>query len=192
MSSSPFSAETPAENRRSGASMSSGFEPARRADGARVRLRLQEDSMVNIWFAGWQLTGRIVSVGSIGYAVLVFLLRISGERTLAQMNSFNFVITVAIGATFGRVMTTRSVALAEAVLPSPCSSRCSSSWRSRRPSTAFRSWTLPSSQPARRSSRNGAGTSPRWSVLRPGRGRTASRNAKLDAGRTGLMRAIVG
>lgn len=70
--------------------------------------------MINVWFGGWQPIGRILIVGSIGYVVLVFLLRISGKRTLAQMNSFDFVITVAIGATFGRVMTARSVALAEA------------------------------------------------------------------------------
>lgn len=71
--------------------------------------------MVNVWFAGWEPIGRILVVGTLGYASLVLLLRISGKRTLAQMNSFDFVITVAIGATFGRVMTARSVALAEAV-----------------------------------------------------------------------------
>lgn len=71
--------------------------------------------MVNFWFAGWEPIGRIVLVGTLGYLALVVLLRLSGKRTLAQMNSFDFVITIAIGATFGRVMTARSVALAEAV-----------------------------------------------------------------------------
>lgn len=71
--------------------------------------------MVNVWFAGWEPIARILVVGTLGYVALVVLLRVSGKRTLAQMNSFDFVITVAIGATFGRVMTARSVALAEAV-----------------------------------------------------------------------------
>jgi uncharacterized membrane protein YcaP (DUF421 family) len=71
--------------------------------------------MVNVWFAGWEPIWRICVVGTLGYGVLVVLLRASGKRTLAQMNSFDFVITVAVGATFGRVMTARSVALAEAV-----------------------------------------------------------------------------
>lgn len=71
--------------------------------------------MVNVWFAGWEPIWRIGVVGTLGYGALVVLLRASGKRTLAQMNSFDFVITVAVGATFGRVMTARSVALAEAV-----------------------------------------------------------------------------
>jgi uncharacterized membrane protein YcaP (DUF421 family) len=45
----------------------------------------------------------------------VVLLRASGKRTLGEMNSFDFVITVAIGASFGRILTARSIPLAEAV-----------------------------------------------------------------------------
>lgn len=71
--------------------------------------------MVNFFFAGWEPVGRILVVGTLAYAALVLLLRVSGKRTLAQMNSFDFIITVAIGATFGRIMTARSVALVEAV-----------------------------------------------------------------------------
>lgn len=71
--------------------------------------------MVNVWFDGWQAIVRILVVGTLGYGALVVLLRVSGKRTLAQMNSFDFVLTVAVGATFGRVMTARSVSLAEAV-----------------------------------------------------------------------------
>ena len=71
--------------------------------------------MVNFLFAGWEPVGRILLVGTLAYAALVVLLRVSGKRTLARMNSFDFVITVAIGATFGRILTTRSVPLVEAV-----------------------------------------------------------------------------
>lgn len=71
--------------------------------------------MVNILFDGWEPVARIVVVGTLAYTALVVLLRVSGKRTLSRMNSFDFVITVAIGATFGRVLTTRSVPLAEAV-----------------------------------------------------------------------------
>ena len=71
--------------------------------------------MVNIWFGGWEPIWRILVVGTLGYIALVMLVRFSGKRTLAQMNSFDFVITVAIGAAFGRAMTARSVALAEAI-----------------------------------------------------------------------------
>jgi uncharacterized membrane protein YcaP (DUF421 family) len=71
--------------------------------------------MVNFFFDGLEPIVRIVVVGTAGYVALVLLLRASGKRTLAQMNSFDFVITVAIGATFGRILTARSIPLAEAV-----------------------------------------------------------------------------
>lgn len=71
--------------------------------------------MVNFFFAGWEPILRVLVVGTTAYLVLVVILRASGKRTLARMNSFDFVITVAIGATFGRVLTARSVPLVEAV-----------------------------------------------------------------------------
>lgn len=71
--------------------------------------------MVEIWFGGWEPIVRILIVGTLGYIGLVGLLRVSGKRTLAQMNSFDFVITVAIGASFGRALTAKSVPLAEAL-----------------------------------------------------------------------------
>ena len=64
---------------------------------------------------GWAPVVRLLVVGSIAYLALVLLLRAGGKRTLGQMGAFDFVITVAIGATFGRVLTARDVSLAEAV-----------------------------------------------------------------------------
>lgn len=72
-------------------------------------------SSVVFWFGGWEPIARIVVVATLGYLALVVLLRVSGKRTLARMNAFDFVITVAIGAAFGRVLTARQVALAEAL-----------------------------------------------------------------------------
>ncbi|MFE7630279.1 DUF421 domain-containing protein [Kocuria sp. NPDC057446] len=71
--------------------------------------------MVNFFFDGWEPVARILVVGTLGYTALVLLLRVSGKRTLAQMNSFDFVITVAIGASFGRILTAREVSVLEAV-----------------------------------------------------------------------------
>jgi uncharacterized membrane protein YcaP (DUF421 family) len=72
-------------------------------------------SPVSFFFAGWEPILRIVVVGGLAYIALVVLLRSSGKRTLSQLNSFDFVITVALGATFGRILTAKSVALAEAL-----------------------------------------------------------------------------
>jgi uncharacterized membrane protein YcaP (DUF421 family) len=70
---------------------------------------------VVFWFGGWPPIGRILVVGTFMYVALVVLLRVSGSRTLASMNVFDFIVTVAIGAAFGRTLTTREVALAEAL-----------------------------------------------------------------------------
>jgi uncharacterized membrane protein YcaP (DUF421 family) len=64
---------------------------------------------------GWEPVGRILVIGTLGYAALVILLRATGKRTLARMNPFDFVITVTLGATFGRVMTASEVGLVELV-----------------------------------------------------------------------------
>lgn len=70
---------------------------------------------VTFFYGGWEPIARILLVGSLGYLALVLLIRLSGRRTLARMRAFDFVITVALGAAFGRILTARQVALAEAV-----------------------------------------------------------------------------
>lgn len=70
---------------------------------------------VTFFFGGWEPVARILVVGGFAYVALVLLLRVTGKRTLAQMNAFDFIVTVAIGASFGRVLTARNVALVEAV-----------------------------------------------------------------------------
>ena len=44
------------------------------------------------------------------------VLRISGKRTLATLNAFDFVVTVAVGSTVATVLLSFAVALAEGVL----------------------------------------------------------------------------
>jgi uncharacterized membrane protein YcaP (DUF421 family) len=66
-------------------------------------------------FDGWAGIGRVLIVGSLAYVALVFLLRISGKRTLTKLNAFDLVVTVALGSTLATVLLSRSVALAEGV-----------------------------------------------------------------------------
>jgi uncharacterized membrane protein YcaP (DUF421 family) len=60
--------------------------------------------------------GRVLLVGTLAYVALVFLLRISGKRTLGKLNAFDLVVTVALGSTLATVLLSKSVALAEGVL----------------------------------------------------------------------------
>ena len=68
---------------------------------------------VNFFFSGWEPLLRIFVVGTLAFIVLVALLRVTGKRSLAQMSGFDFVITVALGSTFGRLITAKGVSLAE-------------------------------------------------------------------------------
>jgi uncharacterized membrane protein YcaP (DUF421 family) len=56
---------------------------------------------------------RTVVVGALAYIVLVLFLRVSGKRTLAKMNAFDFVVTVAIGSTLATILLSSEVALAQ-------------------------------------------------------------------------------
>lgn len=47
-----------------------------------------------------------IIVGTIAYIAIVFMLRISGKRTLAKWNSFDFVVTIAFGSVLASIMLT--------------------------------------------------------------------------------------
>ncbi|RZM37301.1 MAG: DUF421 domain-containing protein [Sphingomonas sp.] len=59
---------------------------------------------------------RVLVVGPLAYLLLIAVLRVSGKRTLAKLNAFDFVVTVALGSTLATVLLSKDVALAEGVL----------------------------------------------------------------------------
>lgn len=68
-----------------------------------------------MFFDSWSSLLRVIIVGTLAYVSLVLLLRISGKRTLAKLNAFDLVVTVALGSTLATVLLNRSVALAEGI-----------------------------------------------------------------------------
>ncbi|EMR03450.1 DUF421 domain-containing protein [Cesiribacter andamanensis] len=72
------------------------------------------DDIAFFW-SGWAPLLRIVVVGSLTYVSIIAILRLSGKRTLASMNAFDFVVTVALGSAYGRILTAKQVSLAEAI-----------------------------------------------------------------------------
>ncbi len=56
---------------------------------------------------------RTLVIGVLAYVLLVALLRVSGKRTLAKMNAFDLVVTVALGSTLATILLSEGVALAE-------------------------------------------------------------------------------
>jgi uncharacterized membrane protein YcaP (DUF421 family) len=72
--------------------------------------------MTDMFFSGAEGLGRTLIVGTLAYAALVVVLRISGKRTLSKLNAFDLVVTVALGSTLSTVLLNKQVALAEGVL----------------------------------------------------------------------------
>jgi len=65
-----------------------------------------------MFFDSWDNIYRVIIVGVLAYAGLVLLLRLSGNRTLSKMNSFDLVVTVAFGSTLSTILVNKNVSLA--------------------------------------------------------------------------------
>ncbi len=68
-----------------------------------------------MFFQGWQGVVRTLLVGVLAYACVVLFLRISGKRTLAKLNAFDLVVTVALGSTLSSILLQQSIGLARGV-----------------------------------------------------------------------------
>lgn len=68
------------------------------------------------FFDDWTGVGRILLFAVLAYGALVVVLRISGKRTLAKMNAFDLVITVALGSTLASAVLDSAVPLVESVV----------------------------------------------------------------------------
>lgn len=66
-----------------------------------------------MFFESWFGLLRVLVVGTLAYCALVVLLRVSGKRTLAKLNAFDLIVTVALGSTLATVLLSKSVALIE-------------------------------------------------------------------------------
>ena len=72
--------------------------------------------MNNIFFDSWDSLIRTLVITILAYVALIFLLRISGKRTLSKMNAFDYIVTIALGSTLATVLLNKSVPLADGVL----------------------------------------------------------------------------
>jgi uncharacterized membrane protein YcaP (DUF421 family) len=66
-----------------------------------------------MWFDTWADLGRVVAVGAAAYVTLVVVLRLIGKRTLAKLNAFDLVVTVALGSTLATILLNSQVSWAE-------------------------------------------------------------------------------
>ena len=66
-------------------------------------------------FTGWDPVARAVLVGVLSYIAIVMIIRLTGKRTLASLNAFDFIVTVALGSILATMLLSRDVSLAEGV-----------------------------------------------------------------------------
>ena len=57
-----------------------------------------------------------IITGIIAYIAIIFLLRISGKRTLSKWNSFDFVVTIAFGSVLASILLSTKDAFGQGVL----------------------------------------------------------------------------
>lgn len=66
-----------------------------------------------MWFDTWKDIARVLVVTAASYATLVLILRVSGKRTLAKLNAFDLIVTVALGSTLATILLNTSVTWSE-------------------------------------------------------------------------------
>lgn len=66
-----------------------------------------------MWFDTWKDITSILVITVASYATLVLILRVSGKRTLAKLNAFDLVVTVALGSTLATILLNTSVSWSE-------------------------------------------------------------------------------
>ena len=67
--------------------------------------------MDNLFFDNWESIARNAILTCSAYFLMIVLLRISGKRTLAKMNAFDFVVTVAMGSVLATISLNKNVGL---------------------------------------------------------------------------------
>jgi uncharacterized membrane protein YcaP (DUF421 family) len=66
-----------------------------------------------IFIDKWETVGRAVVLAVLAYFGMLVILRASGERTLAKMNAFDFVVVVALGEILAHTVLSKEVTLVE-------------------------------------------------------------------------------
>ena len=66
-----------------------------------------------MWFDSWSDIVRVALVGGAGYLTVLLVLRVSGKRTLAKLNAFDLVVTVALGSTLATILLSKDVSWSE-------------------------------------------------------------------------------
>ena len=80
-------------------------------------LLIQEAEKVRhpLFFDSWYNLERTITLSVLGFIALIIMLRVSGKRTLSELNAFDFIFVVACGSVFAATIIEKDVTLAEGV-----------------------------------------------------------------------------
>ena len=78
-----------------------------------TELRIYRKRGTPMFFNDWNTLGETVILATLAYIGVVLFLRISGKRTLAQMDAFDLVVTVAVGSILATVILDEKVVLVQ-------------------------------------------------------------------------------
>lgn len=68
-----------------------------------------------MFFDSWDSMLHTLVVGLLAYGAMVFLLRVSGKRTLSKWNAFDFIVTIALGSSLATALLSKDTSLAQGV-----------------------------------------------------------------------------
>ena len=66
-----------------------------------------------MWFDSWSDVLRVVYVGTAAYLTVIVVLRVAGKRSLAKLNAFDLVVTVALGSILATIVLNSQVSWSE-------------------------------------------------------------------------------
>ena len=69
--------------------------------------------MSDFFFSDWNGLLRTALAALFAYPAMLLFVRLSGSRTLAHLNAFDLIVTIALGSTLASVITSRDLALIE-------------------------------------------------------------------------------
>jgi uncharacterized membrane protein YcaP (DUF421 family) len=69
-----------------------------------------------MWFSSPSRLLGLAAVLVLSYGWLVVVLRLTGKRTLAKLNAFDFVVTIALGSTLSAVVVSQEVPLVDGMV----------------------------------------------------------------------------
>lgn len=69
-----------------------------------------------MFFDSWGSVARILIVGALAYLIMVAIVRVSGKRTLSQLNAFDLIVSVSMGSVLATTITSTDLTLVDGLV----------------------------------------------------------------------------